>query len=71
MVVPVATVQLLARSFRGTLYGACLLGAVMSVGGLVISYYADVPPGGSIVVLSLTGFLVAAIAASVRKRVVR
>jgi ABC-type Mn2+/Zn2+ transport system permease subunit len=43
----------------------------MSVGGLVLSYYADVPPGGSIVVLSLTGFLVAAIAASVRKRVVR
>ncbi|MGN6129181.1 MAG: metal ABC transporter permease, partial [Nocardioidaceae bacterium] len=30
MVVPVATVQLLARSFRGTLYGACLLGAAMS-----------------------------------------
>jgi zinc transport system permease protein len=71
MVVPVATVQLLSRSFRGTLYGACLLGAVMSVGGLVVSYYADVPPGGSIVMLSLSAFVVAAVAASVRKRVVR
>jgi zinc transport system permease protein len=71
MVVPVATVQLLSRSFRGTLYGACLLGAVMSVGGLVVSFYADVPPGGSIVMLSLAAFLVAAVAAGVRKRVVR
>lgn len=61
MVVPVATVQLLARSFRGTLYGACVLGACMSVGGLVLSYYADVPPGGSIVMLSLAAFLVAAV----------
>ncbi|MCW2669704.1 MAG: hypothetical protein JWO27_1601, partial [Frankiales bacterium] len=71
MVVPVATVQLLSRSFRGTLYGACLLGAVMSVGGLVVSYYADVPPGGSIVLLSLSAFAVAAVAASVRRRVAR
>ena len=71
MVVPVATVQTLSRSFRTTLYGACLLGAVMSVGGLVVSYYADVPPGGSIVMLSLAAFAVAVVAASVRKRVLR
>jgi ABC-type Mn2+/Zn2+ transport system permease subunit len=32
----------------------------MSVGGLVVSYYADVPPGGSIVMLSLVAFLLAA-----------
>ena len=71
MVVPVATVQLLSRSFRGTLYGACALGAVMSVSGLVVSFYADVPPGGSIVMLSLAAFLGAAVTAGLRKRVVR
>ena len=71
MVVPVATVQMLSKSFRGTLYGACVLGAVMSVSGLVVSYYADVPPGGSIVLLSLSAFVVAAVAASVRRRVAR
>jgi ABC-type Mn2+/Zn2+ transport system permease subunit len=39
----------------------------MSVGGLVLSYYADVPPGGSIVMLSLAAFLVAAVARHFRE----
>jgi zinc transport system permease protein len=71
MVVPVAAVQQLSTSFRQTLYGSCLLGAVASVSGLVVSYYLDVPPGGSIVMLSLAAFLVAAVASSLRKATVR
>ena len=62
MVVPVATSQQLARSFRTTLAAAMLLGALASVGGLVIaafaSYQATVAPGPTIVLLSLLGFAV-------------
>ena len=62
MVVPVATSQQLARSFRTTLYAAMLLGTGASVGGLVISafasYRANVAPGPTIVLLSLAGFVV-------------
>jgi zinc transport system permease protein len=62
MVVPVATSQQLSRSFRTTLAAAMGLGALASVGGLVIaafaSYRAQVAPGPTIVLLSLLGFLV-------------
>jgi zinc transport system permease protein len=60
MVVPVATSQQLARSFRSTLFAAMVLGGVAAVGGLVISAAlsarATVAPGPSIVLLALTMF---------------
>ena len=68
MVVPVATSQQVARSFRGTMLGACVLGALASVGGLVVAYYADVAPGAATVVLALGGFLLAATAGRVVTR---
>lgn len=62
MVVPVATSQQLARSFRTTLTAAMGLGAIASVGGLVIaafaSYQATVAPGPTIVLLALAMYLV-------------
>jgi zinc transport system permease protein len=63
MVVPVATSQQLARSFRTTLAGAMLLGIAASVGGLLLaayaSFHATVAPGPTIVLLSLAGFAAA------------
>ncbi len=60
MVVPVATSQQLARSFRTTLFGAVLLGAVAAVGGLLLSaglsFRATVAPGPTIVLLALAMF---------------
>ncbi len=62
MVVPVATSQQLTRSFRTTLGAAMLLGALASVGGLVIAAFAsnvaNVAPGPTIVLLSLAGFVI-------------
>jgi zinc transport system permease protein len=62
MVVPVATSQQLARSFRTTLLGAMALGTFASLGGLVISafasYRANVAPGPTIVMLALACFAV-------------
>jgi zinc transport system permease protein len=63
MVVPVATAQQLARSFRVTMAAAMLLGIGASVGGLLVaaqlSFTANVAPGPTIVLLSLAGFAAA------------
>jgi zinc transport system permease protein len=63
MVVPVATAQQVARSFRTTLLAAMLLGIGASVGGLLLAAYAsfsaNVAPGPTIVLLSLAGFAAA------------
>jgi zinc transport system permease protein len=63
MVVPVATAQQLTRSFRTTILAAMLLGAIASVGGLVVatfaSYEVDVAPGPTIVLLALACYVVA------------
>lgn len=63
MVVPVATSQQLTRSFRTTIAAAMALGAVASVGGLVVatfaSYKAAVAPGPTIVLLALACYVIA------------
>jgi zinc transport system permease protein len=59
MVVPVATAQQLTRGFRATFVLALVLGVLPSLAGVVFSYYVDVAPGASIVVIALTGFVVA------------
>lgn len=60
MVVPVATSQQLARSFRTTLVGAMVVGTVAALGGLVISavvsFQVSVAPGPTIVLLALAMF---------------
>ncbi len=60
MVVPVATSQQLARSFRATFVGAMLVGSVASVGGLLLSaalsFRVAVAPGPTIVLLALAMF---------------
>ena len=69
MVVPVATSQQLARSFRVTMLLSMVLGVAAAVLGVVFSYYADAPSGPSIVVLSLAGFAVAwPVGAALRRR---
>jgi zinc transport system permease protein len=60
MVVPVATSQQVARSFRTTLLGAMLVGCAASVGGLFLSawlsFRVSVAPGPTIVLLALAMF---------------
>ncbi|MDP3967724.1 MAG: metal ABC transporter permease [Nocardioides sp.] len=53
MIVPVATSQQLARGFKATLLGAMALGCVASGSGLMVSAYADVAPGATIVLIAL------------------
>ncbi|MCU1394495.1 MAG: ABC-type Mn2+/Zn2+ transport system, permease component [Ilumatobacteraceae bacterium] len=65
MVVPVAAAQLIARSFRMTFVVGIAIGVVVSVSGVVISYYADTPSGGTIVLLAIGVFALLLIAKNV------
>ncbi|MGI8577662.1 MAG: metal ABC transporter permease [Nocardioidaceae bacterium] len=59
MVVPVATSQQLSKGFKLTMLVAMVLGAAASVGGVVTSFYVNVAPGASIVLMALAGFVAA------------
>jgi zinc transport system permease protein len=62
MVLPVASAQLLARSFRGTLRLAVAIGAVSSLVGLTLARPLDLAPGGAIVFVAAAVFAAVALA---------
>ncbi|ALU41036.1 ABC transporter [Kocuria flava] len=68
MIVPVATAQLLTRSFATTMAVAMGLGAAVCVAGLAITYVQPLSPGATIVVLAIGAYTVAAVAAPVLLR---
>lgn len=68
MVVPVATAQTLTHGFAATRRFALALGVVWAISGVTISYYGDVAPGATIVVLAIGGFALASIASLVTGR---
>jgi len=68
MIVPTAIAQQIARSFRGALMSAVVVGTVTSVLGVSASYYTNTPSGGTIVVLAIGVFLVVALATAGRRR---
>jgi len=61
MIVPVAVAQIFARSFGRTMAVASAVGISVSVVGLVITYWNDVPPGATIVVLAIALYAAAAV----------
>lgn len=71
MVIPIATAQLVTRSFRTTVAVATVLGMAASVSGVGVSFYADTPSGGTIVLLAIGTFLLVATATAIRDRVRR
>ncbi|MFN8017058.1 MAG: metal ABC transporter permease [Acidimicrobiales bacterium] len=68
MVVPIATAQGLSRSFRATVLLGTALAVAESVAGVAISFYADTPSGGTIVLVAIAAFLVVSAAIGVRSR---
>ncbi|MDO8308254.1 MAG: metal ABC transporter permease [Actinomycetota bacterium] len=69
MIVPVAAAQQVTRSFRGTAILAIVIGLAASLAGLVGSFYVEVPPGPTIVLVALAGFAVMAmLAVPIRRR---
>lgn len=68
MVVPVATAQQTARSFRATGLLAIGIGVAVSLAGTIGSYYLNVASGASIVVLALGLFIVVSIGVGLARR---
>lgn len=60
MILPNAAGQVLGRSFRTSLGWAVAVGVLTSVGGVVTSFYADTPSGGTVVLLAIAVFLLTA-----------
>lgn len=62
MIVPVAVAQLVASSFRHTMALAMGIGVAVCVTGLSITYWQDLSPGATIVVLAIGVYTVVALA---------
>jgi zinc transport system permease protein len=66
MVLPVTAASRIAWSMRSNLVLAMVIGLGSVLAGLTISYYVDLPPGGTIVLVAAAVFGGASIAGSVR-----
>lgn len=63
MVVPVAAAHLLRRGFRATLAWAVAFSVLAVAGGLTLSFYLDIAPGGTIVITAVAVYLAVLLAA--------
>lgn len=61
MVIPVACALQTAKSFRGTIISSLIYGFINVTAGLTFSYYANLAPGGTIVVVGSLLFLLSVI----------
>jgi len=68
MVLPVSAAGRIAWSMRSTLALSMLIGLGSAVAGLTISYYADLPPGGAIVLVAAGAFAACGIVGALRGR---
>ena len=68
MIIPNASAQLVSRSFRSSLLWASLIGVLSSVSGVVVSFYAETPSGGTIVLIAIATFLVLGVVTAVVSR---
>jgi zinc transport system permease protein len=68
MVLPVTAASRVAWSLRSTLLIAIAIGLGSVFAGLTIAYYANLAPGGAIVLTAAASFAVASFAAAVRSR---
>ena len=68
MVLPVSAAGRLAWSMRSTLVLSMAIGLGSALAGLTFSYYADLPPGGTIVLVAATVYLGALALSAARGR---
>lgn len=65
LVIPSATAMLISKSYKQTLVLSIIFAEIFTLGGLFISYYLDLRPGGTIVIF---GTLILTITALLKKR---
>ena len=68
MVLPVIAATRIAWSMRSTLALSMAIGLGSVLAGLTVAYYADMPPGGTVVLVAAGAFLVTSAAESIRGR---
>jgi zinc transport system permease protein len=68
MVLPVSAAGRIAWSMRSTLVLAMAIGLGSALVGLTVSYYADLPPGGTIVLVAAAAFGACAIVGATTRR---
>jgi zinc transport system permease protein len=68
MVLPVSAATRVAWSMRSAFLLSLAIGLASALAGLTISYYADLPPGGTIVLVAAASFGLAALANALRGR---
>ena len=68
MVLPVSAASRIAWSMRSALLLSIVFGLGSALAGLTVSYYADLPPGGTIVLVAAGAFGIAAGIAPLRGR---
>ena len=69
MIVPVAVAQLVASSFRRTMTLAMVVGVTVCLGGLSLTYWYDLSPGATIVVLAIGVYTLVAVLRPLWRRV--
>lgn len=68
LVIPVASAMLIAKSYKQTICLSVVFAEVFTLAGLFISYYADLRPGGTIVLIGVVFLLVTAVVSRNRRR---
>jgi zinc transport system permease protein len=68
MVLPVIAATRVAWSMASTVLLSVGLGLASVLGGLTIAYYADLPPGGTIVLLAAAAFVLTSLMEALRAR---
>ena len=68
MVLPVIAATRIARSMRSTLLLGMAIGLACVLAGLTVAYYADLPPGGTIVLLAAATFLTTSAVSTLSRR---
>jgi zinc transport system permease protein len=66
MIVPVAAAQHLVVGFARTMRTAMVIAVLCAVGGLLITVYVDLPPGGVIVLLTIAVYVLGLVVRSLR-----
>jgi zinc transport system permease protein len=65
---PVAAAIRIANGFKQTIFYSIIFGETAVLGGLIISYYLDLAPGGTIVMISIVILILAIFA---KKRIMK
>jgi zinc transport system permease protein len=68
MVLPVSAASRIAWSMRSAFVLSIVIGLASALVGLTISYYADLPPGGAIVLVAAGAFGLSLLAGALRGR---